>query len=195
MLIEHCNVDWKLTRATCNCFRKIDVPSHQKFNIFVFKLLYLGLNMRENASHSHSGIILKYEFVFIWKKVEPLGNMHPRTFARRFQIDNQHIAMLQSNIAMYGYVYTCKGQLSVAPFFATERCCFGQLLKVVPHSVSDIGTCFFAPLRKAIRYGVNVVCNTRFDCNNVWYANSPHCDVKLHNGFLKNVYNSYSPYW
>jgi hypothetical protein len=36
---------------------------------------------------------------------------------------------------------------------ATERCCFAQLLKVV-HSVSD--KCFFAPLRKAIRYSGNV---------------------------------------
>jgi hypothetical protein len=36
---------------------------------------------------------------------------------------------------------------------ATERCCFAQLLKVV-YSVSD--RCFFAPLRKAIRYSVNV---------------------------------------
>jgi hypothetical protein len=32
--------------------------------------------MRENASHSHSSIILKYDFVFIWKNVKPLGNMH-----------------------------------------------------------------------------------------------------------------------
>ena len=34
-----------------------------------------------------------------------------------------------------------------------ERCCFAQLLKDV-HSVS--GRCFFAPLRKAIQYSVNV---------------------------------------
>ena len=33
------------------------------------------------------------------------------------------------------------------------RCCFAQILKVV-HSVSD--RCFFMPLRKAIRYSVNV---------------------------------------
>jgi hypothetical protein len=41
-----------------------------------FSYLNCSIYMRENASHSHSGIILKYEFVFIWKKVKPLGNMH-----------------------------------------------------------------------------------------------------------------------
>ena len=41
------------------------------------------------------------------------------------------------------------GTLFSEPIIATERCCFAQLLKVV-HSVSD--RCFFAPLRKAIRY-------------------------------------------
>jgi hypothetical protein len=50
---------------------------------------------------------------------------------------------------------------------ATERCCFAQLLKVV-HSVSD--RCFFAPLRKAIRYSGNAAlaysyntCNSELD--------------------------------
>jgi hypothetical protein len=38
---------------------------------------------------------------------------------------------------------------------ATEGCCFAQLLKVV-HSVSD--RCFFARLRKALRYNGNVGC-------------------------------------
>jgi hypothetical protein len=64
-----------------------------------------------------------------------------------------------------------KKQLSV-PFrnaifrgiIATERCCFAQLLKVV-HSVSD--RCFFAPLRKAIRYSGNVALNTSRSLDNL----------------------------
>ena len=45
------------------------------------------------------------------------------------------------------------GTLFSEELLQQERGCFTQLLKVV-HSVSD--RCCFAPLRKAIRYSVNV---------------------------------------
>jgi hypothetical protein len=88
----------KLTWATCNCFGKIDVRLHQKFHIFVFKLLFTWEKILRTRTR-----ILKYEFVFALKKVKLLGICWG-TFTRRLQIDKakltMNIAILQSNIAI-----------------------------------------------------------------------------------------------
>jgi hypothetical protein len=69
-----------------------------------FSYLNCSIYVRENASHSHSSIILKYEFVFIWKKVKPLGNMLRKLHYRRLQIDQ---AKLTINIAMFRAILQC----------------------------------------------------------------------------------------
>jgi hypothetical protein len=75
---------------------------------------------------------------------------------------------------------------------AKERCCFAQLLKVV-HSVSD--RCFFAPLRKAIRYSLKGTSNDA-KCFHFMYLPSNIRWIGMVNNFAHfNDCLSCNPYW
>jgi hypothetical protein len=103
----------------------------------------------------------------LWQRLSILSRC-PKNFAQISQeillrARSDHVNVKHTNVALTLYQIAfrsdVKKHLSV-PFrnaifrgIIATRCCFAQLLKDV-HSVSD--RCFFAPLRKAIRYRGNV---------------------------------------